>query len=307
VIIIKKSNTLPQNTPQDFMRGAYAENTHKAYRNDMDHFIAWGGKIPTSPETITQYLSDHAETLSLATLRRRISTIGKAHKLIGHPNPPTQSEAVRMTLRGIARCYRKPQKQAAPLIRDDLVSIVSQMPHTATSFRDKAILLIGFAGALRRSEIVNLNLADITLSKQGAVLIIRHSKTDQYGIGRKVSIPYARGRICPVLALIKWTKTLNQDQGPLFTSIRKGHHITGKRLSDRTISTLIKAYAQKVQLNPHIYSGHSLRAGFCTTAAQMNVPEWKIMKQTGHKSHQTLLRYIREGRLFEDSAVLGMF
>ena len=306
-LVKHKHTQTTQYSAHDYIREAHAKNTHKAFRNDMDHFIAWGGSIPCSPEVLTQYLSYHASILSVATLKRRIATIGKAHRLSGYTPSPTQSEAVKMTLKGIQRHHGLAQKQAAPLTRDDLISITSQMPNTMKGLRDKTLLLIGFAGALRRSEIVGINIENITMNQQGAILHIRHSKTDRTGQGRKVPIPYARGRVCPVQALEKWIKARNTDAGPLFVSIRKGGNPTNQRLSDRAVSTLIKSHVKDAQMQPDDYSGHSLRAGFCTTAAQKGIPEWKIMRQTGHKSHQTLIRYIRDGRLFADSAVLGMF
>lgn len=303
-------NTIADNTPQtsnDYMRKAYAENTHKAFRNDMYHFTTWGGTIPSTIEDLTQYLSDHAHTLSIATLKRRMATIGKAHRLAGHNPSPTQSEAVKMTLKGIQRHHGTAQNQASPITRDDLISIVSQMPNTVKAMRDETLLLIGFAGALRRSEIVGLNIEDINFNQQGAILHIRCSKTDITRQGRKIPIPYAKGRVCPVLTLKTWLDFQGIYQGPLFVSFRKGGKPTNRRLSDRAVSSIIKTYVKGSNMNPAEYSGHSLRAGFCTTAAQMNIPEWKIMRQTGHKSHQTLIRYIREGRLFEDSAVVDMF
>ena len=175
--------------------------------------------------------------------------------------------------------------------------------------RDKALLLIGFAGALRRSELVALNIDDIEFVSEGVVLHIRKSKTDQEGRGRKIAIPKAKtqSRICPVKALRDWMDILPSSDESVYRSIVKNRQVQSKRLSDSAVSVIIKSHVKKIGLDPENYSGHSLRAGFCTSAAMMGLPEWKIMKQSGHKSHNVMMRYIRDARLFEDHPLDTIF
>ena len=291
-----------QKRARDYARQALSKNTWKAYQCDLDHFTAWGGKIPSTPEKLTEYLSTFAGELAISTLSRRLASINKAHEMAGHPSPTTDQK-VRLVMKGIRRAHSSKQKQASPLLRDDLISICSQMTDELKCKRDKALLLIGFAGALRRSELVALNIDDIEFLSEGVVLHIRKSKTDQEGRGRKIAIPKAKSqsRICPVKALKEWMDILPSSDESVFRSVRKGTYVQPTRLSESAVSVIIKSHVKKIGLDPENYSGHSLRAGFCTSAAMMGLPEWKIMKQSGHKSHNVMMRYIRDARLFEDN------
>jgi site-specific recombinase XerD len=284
-----------------YIENALSQNTRKAYRNDMQHFIAWGGCIPCEPNLIAAYLSAHAGVLSIATLSRRLVAISKAHSLAGHPSP-VQTEMVKMVFRGICREHGSPQKQVSPILKEDLIVMLNHVPDTIKGKRDAALLLLGFCGALRRSELVAVKAQDLEFNSQGLILTLPRSKTDQVGEGRKIGIPRGRGKICTVESVGLWKKTSGIESGSLFRSITKGGVISETSLSDRAVADIIKHYTQKAGLNPEKYSGHSLRSGLATSAAQHGISSWKIRQQTGHKSDAMLARYIRDGDLFTDNA-----
>ncbi len=284
-----------------YLENALSCNTRIAYKNDMAHFQAWGGKVPSSPETIAAYLTTHAESLSIATLQRRLISISKAHTMRGCSDP-VKSDLVKLTMRGIRRMHGKPQTQVAALLKDDLIVMLSHISDTIKGKRDCALLLLGFCGALRRSEVIAVKIEDLEFTPQGIVLTIPKSKTDQAGNGRKIGIPKGRGRVCPVEYVTDYVIHSGLVSGALFRSITKGGIISNYGLSDRAVADIIKYYAAKSGLDSKKYSGHSLRAGLATSAAQHGISSWKIKEQTGHKSDAMLGRYIRTGDLFNNNA-----
>ncbi len=284
----------------EYLKASLSDNSRRAYRADIEHFISWGGSIPTSPEAIARYLAEHGGKLSNATLSRRLVSISKAHTAQGMPSPTT-SELVKATLKGIRRVHGTAQHQASPILKADIAAMVENLSGIIGA-RDKALLLVGFAGAFRRSELVALQFTDIEFVEQGMVLNIRHSKTDQVGAGRKVAIPYARGKHCPVLSLKSWLEVAAITSGPIFRSITKHGLISEAALSSESVAVIVKKRAVAVGLDPKNYSGHSLRAGLVTSAAQAGVSSWKIRQQTGHKSDAMLSRYIRDANIFVDNA-----
>lgn len=294
------------NTVQDYVEESLSFNSRKALVSDLKHFSEYGGVIPSTPDLIANYIVYHAQTLSVATLKRRLASISKAHNISGVDNP-VSSELVKMAMRGIARKHGKPQKQATPILKDDLVIMLSNMPCTAKGYRDKALLILGFCGALRRSEVSGVQLEDLEFNSQGIILTLPRSKTDQQGQGRRIAIPFGRGRICPVQIVKEWIEFAGIEDGALFLSIGKGGKISNNQLSDRSVSNIIKEYATKAGLDAKNFSGHSLRSGLATSAAQHGVSSWKIREQTGHKSDAMLARYIREGDMFTDNAVSAIF
>ncbi len=283
-----------------YLDNALADNTRRAYRTDFEHFQAWGGTVPASPEKIAGYLSEHAGAFSIATLQRRMVSIGKAHTMKGYPDP-TKSDLVKLTMRGIRRIHGKPQAQVSPVLKEDLTVMLSHTPDTPKGKRDRALLMLGFCGALRRSELVAVKVEDLEFTAQGIALTLPRSKTDQTAQGRKIGIPKGRGRICPVMAVNDWLLHMGAG-GYLFRGVAKGGAISEEPLSDKSVADIIKAYAKKAGLDPKRYSGHSLRAGLATSAAQHGVSSWKIRAQTGHRSDAMLTRYIRDGDLFTDNA-----
>lgn len=283
-----------------YVEQAISENSRKALRSDLEHFRQYGGEIPCSPETLAAYIAAFAGSLSVATLCRRIASISKAHKLKGMPSPVV-SEIVRLTLRGIKRQHGKPQKQAAPLCRDDLLLVLAAIPDDLRGARDRALLLIGFCAALRRSELCRVQYEDLAFTSEGLVLTLPRSKNDQEGHGRKVGIPFGRGKVCPIRALQDWLARSGITSGPIFRAIDKGA-VTETSLCDRSVSNIVKARVASVGLSSEHFSGHSLRAGLATSAAMAGVSSLKIREQTGHKSEAMLARYVRDGNLFRDNA-----
>ncbi len=243
----------------------------------------------------------HAGTLSVTTLAHRGASISKAHTAKGLPNP-ARSEPVRSTLRGIRRAHGQPQRLARPLTKEDLFSVLATTGDGLKDARDRALLLVGFAGAFRRSELVSVNCADIEPVKQEVVINPRRSKTDQEGTGRKIGIPHGRTRWCPVSALNEWLERVGIEDGPVFRPVDRHGKVHNAHLWGEAVSLVIKERVAAVGLDPDDYSGHSLRAGLATSAAAAGVSSWKIRQQTGHASDAMLARYIRDGELFVDNA-----
>jgi integrase len=284
-----------------YIRDSLAENTRRAYLSDLGEFERWGGSIPSSAETVAAYLAARADTLAVATLVRHVASISKAHEARGLANP-TRSELVRATLRGIRRTKGCAQREAKPLLRDDLLLVLDAMGGSIKDIRDRALLLIGFAGALRRSELVGLDVGDIEHVRQGMILSLRRSKTDQDGQGRKIGIPFGRTRWCPVAALDSWLAASEITEGAIFRPVDRHGRMQGARLSGEAVSLVVRERVAAVGLEPAPYSGHSLRAGLATSAAQAGVPTWRIRAQTRHASDAMLARYVRDGELFTDNA-----
>ena len=284
----------------DYLRASLSNNSRRSYRSDLTQFIAWGGTIPASPELVATYLAAHADKHALATLSRRLVSIGKAHAAQGLPTP-TDAELVKAILRGIRRTHGSAQRQVAPAVKEDVLAMVAALTGIKGT-RDRALLLIGFAGAFRRSELVSLTVADIEQAQQGLILTLQRSKTDQEGRGRKVAIPFARGAVCPVLALQQWIAVSDITEGPIFRGVNRHGQIADAAISPQSVAMVVKERARAVGLNSANYSGHSLRAGLVTSAAQLGVSSWKIRQQTGHKSDAMLSRYIRDAGLFVSNA-----
>jgi integrase len=285
-----------------YVQNAVADNTRRAYRSDLTHFEAWGGTIPCDQEMIARYLVAHAGKLAIATLKRRLAAISVTHEVKSHPTPTT-GKLVKATLRGLQRAHGAPQKQSSPLLVEDLLSILGMLNDSVKDMRDKALLLIGFAGGFRRSELVSLDIKDISYVRQGLLITINRSKTDQLGIGRQIGIPFARGRHCPVQSLKKWLSVLDDDSGSIFRPVTRHERISPARLSKDAVSRIVKARAQAIGLEPESYSGHSLRAGLATSAAMRGVSTLAIKSQTGHRSDAMVARYVRHGELFVNNAV----
>jgi integrase len=282
---------------RSYVREAFSDNTRRAYRADLLHFQTWGGTIPATPELVARYIADHGGKLSAATLGRRLVAISKAHTSRGLQSP-CATDLARATLRGVRRAHGVAQRQAKPLLVQDLLLILDRLGTKPKDLRDRALLLLGFAAALRRSELVDLDVSDIQDVPQGMVINLRRSKTDQDGEGRKIGIPYARGRHCPVHALREWLSGASITEGPAFRPVDRHGRITPERLSTQAVSEVVKSRIRVLGHNPKDYSGHSLRAGLATSAALAGLSSWKIRQQTGHASEAMLGRYIRDGELF---------
>jgi integrase len=285
-----------------FLEASIAASTRRAYQSDLDHFHAWGGSVPASAETVAKYLADHARILSTATLARRTVAIGRAHILRGFANPAA-NDLVRIILRGIRRTYGRPQERVAALTKEHLVAITSALGNSARDVRDRALLLIGFAGAFRRSELISLDCDSIERKSAGVVVSIRKSKTDQKRRGRQIAIPKSGGDMRPIAALDAWLDLANISEGPVFRPVTRRSDVLPCRLSSEAIALIVKQRSSMIASSGARYSGHSLRAGFVTSAAIAGVPVWKIKAQTGHASDAALGRYIRSCELFAANPV----
>ena len=288
---------------------ASTENTKRAYRAAWEDFCSWceaAGHVPlpAAPEVVGSYLAEQAGRLKVASLTLRLVAIGQAHRLKGHPLD-TRHPAIRETMKGIRRTHgTAPAKKAAAdivMLRD----AVSELAKIAglRALRARALLLVGFAGALRRSELVALDVADIRFVAEGAVLTLRRRKTDQEGQGTEIALPFGQSeRTCPVLTLRAWLEASRISSGPVFVSITRGGRIRSARLSPIDVARTVKAAVEAAGGNPDDFSGHSLRSGFITSAARAGVAERHIQNQSGHRSLPVLRGYIRRGSLFVDNA-----
>jgi site-specific recombinase XerD len=264
--------------------------------------------LPAAPETVAYYLAALAETHKPATLTRRISAISQAHQAAGHESP-THSALVRKALAGIRREKGVAPDAKAPLTVADLRTIVrDHLPAGLKGTRDRALLLVGFAGAFRRSELAGIDAEHLEFVPEGMVVTLPRSKTDQEGAGREVGIPFGHEETCPVRALDAWLAAAGIEAGPAFRPVNRHGQAAAGRLSGRSVALVVKHYIAAIGKDPAAYAGHSLRSGHVTEAARQGVQERDIMEQTGHRSTATLRRYIHKGSLFRDNsaAALGL-
>ena len=281
-----------------YVRSAQSASTTRNYENNIFHFKANGGKIPATPEMVAEYLAKFAGALAAATLAHRLIAIHRAHTDRGLDSP-VKDRLVKRTMQGIRRSFGVAQKRARALVKDDvielLVQIAKQKPLKAA--RDKALLLIGFAGAFRRSELVALRIQDITPHAHGLELKIVRSKTDQEGEGRMVFVPLAKAEErCPVKALDHWLQLAGIVEGPLFRPVNRHDRVVKDlALTPQSVALIVKAAVAKSRGvdAAKTVSGHSLRSGFVTEAANIGMQTSAIMGQTGHKSLEMVYRYIR--------------
>lgn len=285
-------------------------NTRRAYQADLRDFTTWCDSngvhaLPAAPDTIALYLTALAQTGAKAsTIQRRVSAISQAHQLAGHLPSPTSNPVVRSTMAGIRRSLGTAPAQKAPLLTSELRRLLATCDSaTRAGLRDRALLLLGFAGGFRRSELVALDDGDVEETEDGLRVRIRRSKTDPEGQGREVGIPYGKHpETCPIRALRAWRTAASPDTGPLFRPVDRHDHVHAGRLTDRGVARVVQRAAMRAGLDPARYAGHSLRAGLATAAAQGGAAERAIMAQTGHRSLAMVRRYIRSGSLFTENA-----
>jgi site-specific recombinase XerD len=293
----------------DLAKAEKAASTRKAYGTDFRLFKVWCDArgvpaLPAAPETVAAYLAAQAATSKASTLGRRIAAIRYAHKLAGLPLP-TDAEGVKATMRGIRRTHGSARVRKAPAVAGKMLGMVATAPNKLTGLRDRALLLIGFGGALRRSELVALDVADIAETETGLLVTIRGSKTDQERQG--VTIAIACGDIaCPAKALRAWLDAAGIEAGAIFRPIDKAGAVRASRLTCRSVANIVKAYAGRAGFDASMFSGHSLRAGFLTSAAGKGASIFKMMDISRHKSVDTLRGYVRDAELFKDHAGAGL-
>ena len=289
-----------------YAKAEKAEATRRAYETDFRLFREWcaargESALPANNATVAAYLAyGAAKGRKASTLGRRVAAIRHAHKLAWF-STPTDDEVVKATLRGIRRTIGVAKAKKAPALADEMKTMVGTCPNSLAGKRDRALLLLGFAGAFRRSELVALDVEHIQAAAGGLRVLIANSKTDQEGLGSTIAI--CRGtEACPVRALHDWLDTSGIESGPIFRPIGKSGVVGAKRLSDRTVANVVKAYARNAGLNGTIYSGHSLRRGFLTSAAGNGASIFKMMDQSRHRSIDTLREYVRDAELFKNHA-----
>lgn len=298
-----------------FLAAAKAASTRRAYRADWNHFENWCRRhalvaLPATPETVALYVTALAGSHKPATLRRRLTVIGRAHHGAGQPSPASMRQVlVGETLKGIRRTVGTAQVGKRPLFTEQIRAMVHALPENLRGKRDRALLLVGFAGGFRRSELAGLAVEDISVTTDGLVVTLRRSKTDQEGQGRKVALPYGSNpETCPVRAYLEWLRAARLEHGAVFREIGRGGRPANQALHKDSVGLIVKRAAGRIGLDPAEYAGHSLRAGLATQAYLNGASELAIMQQTGHRSFATLRKYIREGSLFRDNpaAKLGL-
>jgi integrase len=304
-IITPAPLALPLDRARAYADQSRSDNTKRAYTLDWEHFTSWCDQagavpVPAEPETVAAYVAQLADAgYAVATISRRLASISQAHKLAGFEQSPARSELVRSTVKGIRRSKGIAQRQAQPATVPILRRLVDTCGDDLMGIRDRALLLLGFAGALRRSELVALNLADLEFTIEGLVVTIRRSKTDQEGAGRQIGIPYGADlTTCPVRSVRAWIAVAELERAPLWPHLDRWEHIGDRPITDRAVALIIKRHAQLADLDPVLFSGHSLRAGLATAAAEAGASTLDIMSQTGHKSQDMVGRYVRRGSLF---------
>jgi site-specific recombinase XerD len=295
------------------LKSSKANNTIRAYKSDFNDFslfcIQNGFKsLPSEPKIVSLYLT-HLSTkdIKMSTLKRRLVSIGVIHKLKGH-YLDTKHPSIIENIMGIKRRKGSVQKGKKPILINNLKNIINAIDEEKKDeikkIRDRSIILIGFSGGFRRNEIVSLDYDDLDFVPEGLKITLKRSKTDQFGEGTLKGLPYFdSSQYCPVLSLKKWIETSNIKSGPLFRRFSKGSKLTDYRLTDQTVALLIKKYLNLAGIDSKNYSGHSLRSGFATTAAESGAEERSIMAMTGHKSTEMVRRYIKEANLFKNNAL----
>ncbi|OUV61586.1 MAG: integrase [Candidatus Pelagibacter sp. TMED128] len=295
------------------LQSSKAINTVRAYKSDFKDFglfcVQNGFKnLPSDPKVVSLYLT-HLSTkeVKLSTIKRRLVSIGVIHKIKGH-YLDTKHPVIIENLMGIKRRKGTVQKGKKPILINELKKIIevisNQEVEDIKKLRDTALILIGFAGGFRRNEIVSLDYEDLDFVYEGLKITVKRSKTDQFGEGSIKAIPYFEDSIyCPVKILKRWLNISKIKKGPLFRRFTKGSKLTLNRLTDQTVALLIKNYLNKAGIDSKNYSGHSLRSGFATSAAESGAEERSIMAMTGHKSSEMVRRYIKEANLFKNNAL----
>jgi site-specific recombinase XerD len=313
--LITDLNALQQETLQN-LRSSKANNTIRAYKSDFNDFGIFCSRngfksLPAKPKIVSLYLT-HLSTkdAKMSTLKRRLVSIGVIHKLKGH-YLDTKHPSIIENVMGIKRRKGSIQKGKKPILINDLKKIINvidqQNKGEIKKFRDRSIILIGFSGGFRRNELVSLDCEDLDFVTEGLKINIKRSKTDQFGEGLTKAIPYFdSSQYCPVVSLKKWVEISRIKSGPVFRRFVKGSKLSKNRLTDQTVALLIKEYLNLTGVNSKNYSGHSLRSGFATSAADSGVEERNIMDMTGHKSSEMVRRYIKEANLFKNNALNKM-
>jgi len=295
------------------LQSSKANNTVRAYKSDFNDFGIFCSQngfksLPSDPKIVSLYLTHLSiKDAKMSTLKRRLVSIGVIHKLKGH-YLDTKHPTIIENIMGIKRRKGSIQKAKKPILINSLKLLINaidkQNKQEIKKFRDRSIILIGFSGGFRRNEIVSLDCDDLDFVPEGLKINIKRSKTDQFGEGFTKALPYFDSpQYCPVVSLKNWLDISKITSGPIFRRFVKGSRLSENRLTDQTVALLIKEYLNLVGIDSKHYSGHSLRSGFATSAAESGVEERSIMAMTGHKSTEMVRRYIKEANLFKNNAL----
>ena len=295
------------------LQSSKAINTVRAYKSDFKDFCLFCAQngfksLPSEPKIVSLYLTYlSTKDAKMSTLKRRLVSIGVIHKLKGF-YLDTKHPSIIENIMGIKRRKGSIQKGKKPILISNLKVLINvideKINEEIKKLRDRTIILIGFSGGFRRNEIVSLNYDDLDFVPEGVKIDIRRSKTDQFGEGSVKALPYFdNSKYCPVVSLKKWISVSEINSGSLFRRFLKGSKLSEKRLTDQTVALLIKEYLQLTGIDSRNYSGHSLRSGFATSAAEAGAEERSIMAMTGHKSTEMVRRYIKEANLFKNNAL----
>jgi len=295
------------------LQNSKANNTVRAYKSDFKDFELFCLKngfksMPSDSKIVSLYLTYlSTKDVKMSTLKRRLVAIGVIHRLKGH-YLDTKHPSIIENIMGIKRRKGSIQKGKKPLLINNLKTIINVIDDIKDDeikrYRDRTIILIGFSGGFRRNEIVSLDFDDLDFVNEGLKINLKKSKTDQFGEGSIKALPYFDNpNYCPVKSLQKWLNYSKIDNGPVFRRLNKGSKLTENRLTDQTVAILIKKYLQISGIDSKNYSGHSLRSGFATSAADSGAEERSIMAMTGHKSTEMVRRYIKQANLFKNNAL----
>ena len=295
------------------LNNSKANNTVRAYKSDFHDFALFCAKngfksLPSEPKIVSLYLTYlSTNEVKMSTLKRRLVSIGVIHRLKGF-YLDTKHPSIIENVMGIKRRKGSIQRGKKPLLINYLKQIINvideQKNKMIKKIRDRTIILIGFSGGFRRNELVSLNFEDLDFVQEGLKINLKKSKTDQFGEGSMKALPYFDNQqYCPVISIKKWIEISKINNGALFRRFTKGSNLSKERLTDQTVALLIKEYLKLAGIDSRNYSGHSLRSGFATTAAEAGVEERVIMKMTGHKSAEMVRRYIKEANLFKENAL----
>ena len=295
------------------LQSSKASNTVRAYKSDFNDFGIFCSQngfksLPSEPKVVSLYLTYlSSKDSKMSTLKRRLVSIGVIHKLKGY-YLDTKHPAIIENIMGIKRRKGSIQKSKKPILINYLKKLINvideQNKEEIKKFRDRSIILIGFSGGFRRNEIVSLDCDDLDFVPEGLKINVKKSKTDQFGEGFTKALPYFdSSKYCPVVSLKNWIEVSRITTGPLFRRFVKGPKLSENRLTDQTVALLIKEYLNLAGIDSKNYSGHSLRSGFATSAAESGVEERNIMAMTGHKSTEMVRRYIKEANLFKNNAL----
>ena len=294
------------------LKSSKANNTLRAYKSDFKDFGAFCAKhgfnsIPTEPKVVSLYLTHLSANSKISTLRRRLVSIGIIHKLKGH-YLDTKHPVIIENLMGIKRKKGSIQIGKKPILINHLKQIIdvidNQKIQKIKKLRNRTLILIGFGGGFRRTELISIDYEDIDFVKEGVKITLKRSKTDQFGEGLLKGLPYFENiKYCPVTSLKDWIYLSKIKTGPVFRRFAKGSILTGHRLTDQSVALIIKDCLKLAGIENHNFSGHSLRSGFATVAAESGADERSIMAMTGHKTTQMVRRYIREANIFKNNAL----